>query len=127
MHDAEQLGNFRFDLRFRKFLEFEAVGNVLRHCHVRPDRIALKDHRHVAPLWPYQMRRGRNDLAADPNFPRVRLQEAGEQTQRRGFAAAGGTEERYEFPVTDFQVEIIDGGSFGELFRESSYRYYGHI
>jgi hypothetical protein len=33
-----------------EFAQLEAVDDVLRDRHMRPQRIALEDHRHVAPL-----------------------------------------------------------------------------
>ena len=123
MHDAEQLGNFLRDLGFGNFFELESVGDVLRHGHVRPDGIALKDHRHVAPLRRHRERR-EDDATSPPTriSPRIRLQKTGEQTQRRGLAATGRTEQRDEFAVADFQVESIDGSGLAKFLGQSTNR-----
>ncbi len=67
---------------FGEFFELESVGDVLRHGHVRPNGVALKDHRHVAPLGRHQMTSEmKSTLPSTRISPRIRLQKTGEQTQ----------------------------------------------
>jgi len=53
-HDAEQLRNFVGAFQLREFFKLESVSDVLRHRHVRPDGVTLKDHRHTAPIGRHQ-------------------------------------------------------------------------
>src|SRR5688572_25866268 len=84
VHDAEQFGDFRVDLLLGEFLKLESVDNVLRHRHVRPDGVALKDHRHVSPLRRHEMGWRRDDSTANTNFPSIALQKSGDYPKRRG-------------------------------------------
>ena len=58
MHHPKQFGDFLFDLMAGKALEFKTVRDVLPHRHVRPDGVALKNHRHIAALRRHQQMRG---------------------------------------------------------------------
>ncbi len=63
----------------------EPVAEVLAHGHVRVERVALEDHRDVAPP-----RRELGDvLAVDPDRPVRHLLEARDHPQQRRLAAAG--------------------------------------
>ena len=50
------------------FRMLQAIGHVLGHRHVRPQRVALEDHRHVAPFGRHGALRRRQDLVADRDF-----------------------------------------------------------
>ena len=81
--------------------QLQAISHVLGHRHMRPERVALEDHRHVALFRRQRARRRGQDLAADTDFAVRRLDEAGDQPQRRGLAAARGPEQADQAPVLD--------------------------
>src|SRR5258706_12304037 len=122
MDQLQQFSNFLLALLAGKIFELKPVSDILRHGHVRPYRVALKDHRHITPFRWQQARARRNDITVDPNFPGVWLEKTGDEPQRRGLAAAGWAEQRYEFAVADFEIEIIDGRHAGEVFCQSAHR-----
>ena len=73
----------------------ERIGDVLRHGHVWPDRIGLKDHadgtfvrRNVNALT-----EGEDGLAADGNPASIRPLQAGDAAKRCRFAASAGAQE----------------------------------
>jgi hypothetical protein len=80
---------FLSDGRSIHFPKFQAVDDVLRYRHVRPERIALEDHRHISLLGRQGVRRRGNQLVADADFARTWFDEAGDQPQCRCFTAAG--------------------------------------
>ena len=88
--------------------QLEAVDDVLGHRHVRPQRVALEDHRHVAPLGRQRLRRRGHELVADADLAVARLDEAGDQPQRRGLAAAGGPEQADQLAVLDGERYVVD-------------------
>src|SRR5689334_14598502 len=66
----------------------QSVAHVVAHGHVRPHRVALEDHAHVAPLgWDHRARL-RNHLVAHADAALVGLEESRDHAQRRGLAAA---------------------------------------
>ena len=96
--------------RLVELAQREPVGDVLRHRHVRPQRVALEDHRHVALLGRQRARRRRHHAVADRDLARRRLDEARDQPQRRGLAAARGPEQADQQPVLDAQRHVVDDG-----------------
>jgi hypothetical protein len=62
----------------------EPEGDVARHRHMRPERIALEHHADVAP----PRRQARDVGPVEQHGAGVGLGEAGEQPQQRGLAAA---------------------------------------
>ena len=91
----------------RQVAQAQAVGDVLEHGHVRPERVALEDHRHVAALGRLGAVRARDRPPADPDGALVRLDEAGHQPQRRGLAAAGRAEKADEEAFVDRQRNVL--------------------
>ena len=49
--------------------EFQPIDDVLGHRHVRPERIALEDHRHVAPLGRHSLLRPTRRPGRRPGSP----------------------------------------------------------
>ncbi len=88
--------------------QHQPIGDVLVDRHVRPQRVALEDHRHVAALGRHGARRRGEDLAAHPDFARRGLDEAGDQAQRGGLAAAGRPEQANEPPMLDRERHVVD-------------------
>src|SRR5262249_23062151 len=92
----------------------ETEGHVLRHRHVRPDRVALEDHRHVALLGRQGGDGRRDDVTVHRDGALAGLEEAGDHPERRGLPAAGRAEERDELAVRKRQAEGVDGGDAAE-------------
>ena len=92
------------DRRLVELPDAQAVGDVLGHRHVRPQRVALEDHRHVAAFRRHGARRRGQDLAADHDFACRGLDEARDQPQRRGLAAARRAQQADELAMLDAQA-----------------------
>ena len=91
----------------------EAEADVLRHAHVRKQRVAL-EHDAEAAL----VRLGVRDVAAvERDAPARGLDEARDHLQRGGLAAAGRTEQRNELAFLDREIHIGDGLQVAERFR----------
>src|SRR6478736_2455034 len=68
---------------------------------MRKQRIALEHHADAT-----LMRRDPGDIRAiEPDGAFVRREQAGDDAQERGLAAAGGTEQRHEFSAPDTKVD----------------------
>ena len=94
-----------FDLGPGDAPELQAEGDVLVHALVRPHRIALEHHPHVAPLgWHHAGRRGERDRA-DPDGALVGRHEPGDQAEERRLAAAARAQQRHELVVLDVQAQ----------------------
>ena len=101
-------GEFAIDGGAVELAQLESIGDVFGNRHVRPQRIALKNHRHVAPLRRQRPRRRRYQLVADPNFAGRRLDEARDQPQRRRLAATGRPEQADQPAVLDGERHVVD-------------------
>ena len=78
------------DLGARDPAQAQAVADVLRDGHVRPERVGLEHHRH-APL----LRRQAGDVLAVEHDPARRNRgEPGDRAQQRGLARAGRAKQR---------------------------------
>ena len=124
--DLRQTGvvlRLEIDLR-HGFLDVgQAEGDVLVDGHIRPERVVLEQEAHLALV-------GRDvdaeravvhDAVADGDAAAGRRLEAGDHAKGRGFAAAGGAQQRDEGVVVDGQVQIIDRikvfPPFGDMFQ----------
>ena len=76
--------------------------------HVRPQRVALEDHRHLALLGRQRARLRGHQPVADMDLAVGGFEETGDQPQRRGLAAAGRAEQADQLPVVDPQRDVID-------------------
>ena len=86
--------------------DLQREPDVLRHGHVRVERVVLEDHRDVAVL-----RRDVGDVAlADVDRSGVDLLEAGEHAERGRLARARWADEDHELAVRDVEVERVDCG-----------------
>ena len=93
--DCRQLALDRIAMELSQFV----VGHVLSNHHPAPEHVALKDHRHVAPLRRRGPRRRGHQLVAHANFAGRRLDEARDQAQRRRLAGAQrGAEQAHRPP-----------------------------
>src|SRR5205814_683711 len=108
LDDVEDRGDFFLALGARELAaEAEAVGDVLRDRHVRPERVALEDHRHAPSLRRHHALRRRESPLAHPDLAGLRLEEPGDETERGRLAAAGRAEERDELAGLHLQREAV--------------------
>ena len=97
----QHFGDGFTDLVFFFAFEPHTERNVLVDVQMREKRVLLKDRvdgalmrRHVVDL-----------LITKKDIAAIRCDEAADGAQNRGFAAAGGPEQRYELAVTDGEVK----------------------
>ena len=83
-----------------------AEGDVLRDVQVREERIALEDGIDGALVG----RQGDDILPLVENFAAGRRFKAADAAQQRGFAAAGGAEQRHELVLADVNAHAAEGG-----------------
>ena len=86
----------------RQLAFFEAERDVLRDCHMRPQRVILEHHADVAPPW----RDARDVRAVDGQRAALRLVKAGDQSQQRRFATAGRPQQREELTGLDGEADV---------------------
>src|SRR5215218_6053025 len=107
---AQYLGNTLLDLTLAGALHAQAVGDVLEHAHVRPDRVALEYHRQLALFGQHvdaPLRR-EHRLAVDHDLARDRRLEASDAAQRRRLAAARRAEQRQVLARGDREGDVVD-------------------
>src|SRR5439155_19492180 len=101
--DSYQVGRFTDparDFGTSYFANFERVGNILFHSHVRIESIALENHRHVAIPWGHLI----NTDFTDCNVTAGCLLEASEHSQCCGLSAAGRTKQNQKLTCFNLQV-----------------------
>jgi hypothetical protein len=89
---------------------FERKGNVLRHAHVRKQRVAL-EHCMQRPLFGWRVG---NVAAVEEDATRIRQFEARDHPEQRSFAAARGAEQGDELARLDGKADVIDGDEIAE-------------
>ncbi len=114
LHHLERLAHLLGDLGLVLLLLPEAVGDVLRHAHVREQREVLEDRVHV----PLVGRRALDSLAGDEDLARRGLLEPGQHPQGGGLPTTRGAEEGQEFGRLDLERESIHGDDVGESLRD---------
>ena len=83
--------------------DLEPEGQVARDRHVRIERVGLEHHRDVAIL-----RVDIGDVAiADQQLALARVDQAGDDVEQRGLAAAGGAEQHEEFAAFKRDVDAL--------------------
>src|ERR1019366_1561890 len=95
--------------------------DIFEHRHVRPNRVGLKHHADVPVVWlNHHARVGiEHDLAVDRDAAALRCFQAGDAAQSRGLAATGGAQKRYQLPVGDLEIDMIDDRFAGVLFHQA--------
>jgi hypothetical protein len=82
----------------------EPIGDVLRHAHMREQRVVLEYDTDLAAV-----RRQRVDGAiADNDLAAALLDEAGDDPEQGGLAATGRAEQRDQFAPLDLQSHVVD-------------------
>ncbi len=92
------------DVRLGHAAHAERKRQVLRHGHVRKQRVVLEHHAHVALVRWHVVDRP----AIEEDFPRRGRLEASQHHQAGGFARAGRPEQGEEFAAADVQIQIPD-------------------
>ena len=101
LHQAQHLRNLRPPLGTLHAAHAQSIGDVLFHIHVGKQGIILKDGVDVALL-----RRRVGDVPArEIHAPGVRLQQARDDAQRGGLAAARRAQQRDELPRLHIKAE----------------------
>ena len=75
----------------------------------------LKHKAHLALL----NRSGGGLFPGDPNPPRIRLLQAGDQPQQRALAGTGGPEQRHQRAGVDIEADVVDRPKGAELFTDA--------
>ena len=109
------------DLGAVGFADFQRIGHVLAHRHVRPDRIALEHHADVALLRRQEDALGLGcvDEPADADAAAVDAVQAGDAHQRRGLAATGGAEQGEELAARNAKRNIVHRPVVAEPFDQA--------
>ncbi len=93
---------------------------------MRPERVALEDHRHFPLLGRDDTAGGRHRLAGDTNAAGIGHSEPGDEAQRRGLAAAGRAEQRHQHAAFNGEVQRVHGGMRAKPFRQTGEFQFGH-
>ncbi len=104
LRDIEDAGGFvdtLLDISLREPLEAQSEGHILRHRHVRIERIVLEHHGDVAVL----RRDVVDDVPADQDLATGNVLESGDHSQCGRLAAAGRAYQNNEFLVGDLEVD----------------------
>ncbi|EJT84519.1 hypothetical protein PPS11_21719 [Pseudomonas putida S11] len=112
VHQLEHLGHAGVDLGLGHLVLLQAEGDVLRHGHVREQRVGLEHHvdrplvgRHVGDV---------DAIEEDPPFGRAF--EAGQHAQQGGLAGTGAPQKSEDLALADFQGHIVHGYRFRRTF-----------
>src|SRR5690606_7997979 len=84
----------------------QPVPDVLGDGHVREQRVVLEHHARVA----FVRRLPGDVVVAEVDTPGRRKVEPGDHPQRRRLPAAAGPQQGEELPVSDRQIDVVDGG-----------------
>ena len=106
VQDAGGLFHAALNFILRRFAQLQAERHVLKHSHVRVQRVVLEHHGDIAILRRHVV----DQLVADVQLTVGDFLQAGDHTQGGGFTAAGRTDQNDEFLVLDFQIEIGNRG-----------------
>ena len=112
-------------LRLGHFADAQTEGHVFKDVHVGEQGILLKDGIDL----PLMRRNVINPHAVKKHVAGGRLLKAADDTERRGFAAPGGTEQREEFLVVDIKVDMVQNDvvvKFHEAIRQAD-QFLGHV
>src|SRR5207244_1202020 len=112
LHEVERPPHALGHLARRQPAHAQAVGDVVEHRHVRPDRVGLEDHREPAPLgWHVNTAGAAVDGGAtDADLAGCRMLEAGDGAQRGRLAAARGAQQRDVLAGPDAERHSAHGG-----------------
>jgi hypothetical protein len=109
-HAVERRGDLARDLILADAARPQPVGDVVEDRHMRKDGVVLEHHAEVATM----RRLGIDRAAADAHRPGILMQEAGDDAQQRGLAAARRSEQRQELALRQRQADAIEDGQRAE-------------
>ncbi len=94
---------------------------------MRPQRVALKHHADIALVrGDDAARRIGDEPLAEVDAAPIRIDEAGDQVQGRGLAAARGTEHRSHLAVPELDGYVVDRDHLAEPFAQSIHPHARH-
>ncbi len=104
------------DFRRRAAGNLERKAHVLRHRHVRIQRIVLKHHRRAT------LDRGQivGTPATDQQITTADFFQSGNHAQHRRLATAGRADENHEFPILDIEVDASNHRLLAIAFLDSA-------
>ncbi|MCY1545954.1 hypothetical protein D9M68_819250 [compost metagenome] len=111
LHQLEHLRHAGVDLFLAHLVLLEAEGDVLRHAHVREQRVGL-EHHVDRPLVRGQVG---DVLAVEEDAPLGRPLEAGEHAQQGRLARSRTTEQGEDLALVDGQRHVVDRQGLVEL------------
>ncbi len=114
LHQLEHLGHAGIDLGGRDLVLLETERDVLRHGHVREQRVGLEHH-----VDRSLVRRHVGDVdAVEENAPLRGPFEPCQHPQQSGFARSRTAEQGEDLALLDFQGHIVHGNRLVELLRD---------
>ena len=97
------------DVSLVHFFDFQGVGHIFKHGHVRPHGVGLEHHADVPALRGHKSIFPAHQLIADVTpRPLVGFSKPGDDAQHGGFAAARGAQEGDEFLVVENLIELLE-------------------
>ncbi len=91
------------DLLFGRLFYTQAERNIVIHCHIPEQRIALEYHSYPALASRYLV----HHLVVDQDLYGIRLLQPGNHPQRGGLPTAGGTQQRDKSAVLNLQIHMV--------------------
>jgi hypothetical protein len=119
--DVEDRAHARVPIRPGRFACLQPIRDVRGDGHMRPERVILKNHRHVASFGRHDRARRGQQTVADADRTPIGRHEAGEQPQGRRLPAPGWPEQAGQFTMLDGQRNTIEHESIGEPLAEVLY------
>ena len=115
LDQRERVGDPAFDLGPGDAAHPQAIADIGRHVHVREQRVVLEHDPDFAPV----AGKVGDAPAIDRDLAAVRHQEAGNQVEQRGLAAARRPEQRHQLAAADQQRQLVERGGLAEAFRDA--------
>ena len=103
-HKPQQFGHPILDFGARQPGTAQPVGNIVRHRHMREQRIILEHDVDRPRSW----RHMRHVDAVNFNHAFIDTLEPGQHPQQRGLATARGTKEAEQLTAFDIKGQVVD-------------------
>ena len=102
--------------------DLQTVGNVIKHGHVRDQRVVLEHHADV-PLFD---RNVRDILPADDHAAGIRVLQTGNDPQQRRLSAAGRSQKRQKMFILYLEAQVVEDFILSEGLRNVLNEYLRH-